>query len=213
MTPPRQIQRESVEAWLRDGCGRCDLYRTPDCKVHRSAPALRRLLALVRETELAETLKWGQPCFTLGGKNIVMVGALRDHCMLSFFQGAALADPEGLLEPAGPNSRIARLIRFRSAAEVESVASSVARLLTAAIAQARVGARVPRPESPEPLPDVLSARLAEDAELRAAFARLTPGRQRSHGLHIGGAKQHETRLRRLARCIPKILAGKGFQER
>jgi len=59
----------------------------------------------------------------------------------------------------------------------------------------------------------LAERLEADPELDAAFAALTPGRRRSHILHVGGAKQAETRVRRVDRCVPDIMAGKGFNER
>ena len=67
--------------------------------------------------------------------------------------------------------------------------------------------------APEPLPDELATRLADDPALARAFAALTPGRQRSHVLHVRGAKQTETRARRAAQCAAEILAGRGFRER
>ncbi len=64
-----------------------------------------------------------------------------------------------------------------------------------------------------PVSAELAGRLATDARLRRAFEALTPGRRRSHILHIGGAKQSETRARRVEKCAPVILAGRGFNER
>jgi uncharacterized protein YdeI (YjbR/CyaY-like superfamily) len=46
-----------------------------------------------------------------------------------------------------------------------------------------------------------------------AFDALTPGRQRGYVLHFTGAKQSKTRTARIEECIPKILAGKGMQNR
>ena len=63
------------------------------------------------------------------------------------------------------------------------------------------------------LVDELENRLDADPELAEAFAALTPGRQREYNFHIAGAKQAETRERRIDRCVPKILAGKGFRDR
>ena len=65
----------------------------------------------------------------------------------------------------------------------------------------------------DPMPDELQAALDADPALADAFARLTPGRQRSHILHVSGAKQSRTRERRVTACIPKIQAGKSFQDR
>ncbi len=62
------------------------------------------------------------------------------------------------------------------------------------------------------LVDELRNRLDGDPELAAAFASLTPGRQREYNFHISGAKQAATRERRIDRCVPKILAGQGLRE-
>ena len=63
------------------------------------------------------------------------------------------------------------------------------------------------------LVEELQNRLDGDPKLAAAFAGLTPGRQREYNFHISGAKQAETRERRIDKCVPKILAGKGFRDR
>ena len=48
---------------------------------------------------------------------------------------------------------------------------------------------------------------------REAFEALTPGRRRSWVLHFGTAKQAATRAARIEKAAPKILAGKGFNDR
>jgi uncharacterized protein YdeI (YjbR/CyaY-like superfamily) len=63
------------------------------------------------------------------------------------------------------------------------------------------------------VPDELARRLEVDGDLQRAFDALTPGRQRSHILHISGAKQSATREKRVDRCATDILAGRGFNER
>ena len=203
----------SVDSYLQDGCGRCEHYQTPACKVHRWTACLVRLREHACRSGLVETMKWGSPCYTLDGRNVAMIAAFKESCALSFFKGAALPDEGGLLESAGPNSHHARLLRFTTLEQVTSRADAIDRLLAAAIALERSGVKVERTAPREPIPDELAGRLAADAPLRAAFEALTPGRQRSHALHVAGAKQSETRARRVERCIPEILAGKGFNER
>ncbi len=202
-----------VDSYLRDGCGRCEHYRTPACKVHRFRGVLEALRALVLSRGLVEELKWGSPCYTLSGKNVVMVAAFKEYCALSFFKGAALVDHDGLLESPGPSSRFARLIKFRSADEVLARREQVERLIEQAMALERAGKKVEPTGALEPVPTELERRLKRDPALRKAFDALTPGRRRSHILHISGAKQSETRERRVDRCAPVILAGRGFNER
>lgn len=203
----------SVDAYLQDGCGRCDLYQTPACKVHRWTSVLIGLRAMLRASGLVEEMKWGSPCYTLDGANVAMLVSLKERCALQFFKGVALADPDGELESAGPNSRFVRLLAFRSVEEFEQRKARAAWFLDRAIALERDGTPVVVPPAQEPVPAELEQRLEQDPELAQAFAALTPGRRRSHILHVSGAKQSDTRARRVERCVPEILAGRGFNER
>lgn len=211
--PGARVITTSIDTYLAEGCGRCDDFQTPRCKVHTWAAELAALRAILLATELTEEMKWGSPCYTLDGGNVAMLGALRDCCSVSFFKGSLLADPEGALEAPGPNSQAARLLRFRSLAEVEARRELLGRYLAEAIALERAGAKVVFERAPEPLPDELLERLDGDAALAEAWDALTPGRRRSYVLHIGGAKQAATRAARVERCAPMILAGRGFHER
>lgn len=203
----------SVDSYLADGCGRCDRYQTPACKVLLWTPILVALRQMLRASGLVEEMKWGSPCYTLDGANVLMLVSLKDRCALQFFKGVALADPDGELEASGPNSRFVRLLAFRSLADFERRRDRAAVFLDRAIAFERAGTPLDVPPAAEPVPEELEQRLAEDPALADAFAALTPGRRRSHILHVSGAKQADTRARRVERCVPEILAGRGFNER
>ena len=62
------------------------------------------------------------------------------------------------------------------------------------------------------MPEELAAALEADADLRAAFEALTPGRKRGYVLHISGAKQARTRASRVEKWTPRILQGKGLHD-
>lgn len=203
----------SVEAYLRDGCGRCDRYKTADCKVHRWTDALKELRALVLESGLTEEMKWGSPCYTLDGKNVVAIASLKDACVLSFFKGAILQDEDGVLRAPGPNSRFVRRFEFASVEEVRAKRAVAVELVERAVEAERSGKKVAPKPAAEPVPEELQATLDADPALANAFAALTPGRRRSHVLHVSGAKQSKTRCARAERCAAKILAGKGYNER
>jgi uncharacterized protein YdeI (YjbR/CyaY-like superfamily) len=208
-----KVHEPTVDAYLRDGCGRCAHFQTPECKVHRWTAALQALREIVLSTGLEETIKWGVPCYTHDDKNVAMVAAFKDHCALSLFEGAALVDDDGLLERPGPNSRIARFVRFASEADVRARGTALRHLLQQAIDHAREGKKLDLPPPDDPVPDELQRVLDGRPALQTAFAALTPGRRRSHILHVSGAKQTETRARRAERCAEDILAGRGFHER
>ena len=82
-----------------------------------------------------------------------------------------------------------------------------------AIQLQRDDVRVPYSQELGALPAELQVMLDTHPEVAEAFEQLTRGRKRSYLLHVGGAKQAKTRSARAERCIPKILAGKGFNER
>ncbi len=207
------MNRSDVDSYLADGCGRCDLYKTPECKVHRWTKPLQAMREVLLSSSLTEEMKWGAPCYTSEGKNVVMLSALKDKCVLSFFKGALLSDTHGLLRAPGANSQAARQFEFTTAAQVRQHRALVAQYIEEAIEAERAGLKVAFKKAPEPMPEELQQVLDSDAALQAAFAALTPGRQRSYILHVSGAKQAKTRANRAEKCIPKIFAGKGFNER
>ena len=160
---------------------------------------------------LSEEIKWGKPCYSHEGRNIVILQEMKDHLALMFFKGALLSDPEGILEEQGPNSRSALRIRFTSVEEVAQLANSIKTYVEEAIDVEEAGLEV------GPAPEVvfvqeLQDRLDSDTAFATAFNALTPGRQREYNLHFSDAKQAKTREARVERCVPKILEGKGFRD-
>jgi len=206
------MNNTSVDSFLAKGCGRCDCFQTPECKVHTWKGALIALRDILRSSDLTEEMKWGFPCYTLDGKNVVMLAAFTDSCAVSFFKGILLTDPSGILERPGPNTHAGRLLRFTSVDQVVARRELVVGLVREATTLQRSGAEVPGRDD-EALPAELQEVLDGDPSVQAAFDALTPGRKRSYIFHVSRAKQSTTRAARVERSIPKILAGKGFNER
>jgi len=163
-------------------------------------------------SDLTEQLKWRQPCYSIEGHNIVIMGEMNAGMTLGFFKGTLLSDPEGVLRDNGPNSRSVKRMFFTSVDEVEQLADTVSRYVHEAISVELSGAAV-APAAEPLLVAELQERLDADPELKAAFEALTPGRRRYYNIHIGEAKQPATRAARVEKCVPKILAGKGLQDR
>ncbi|SLN38541.1 hypothetical protein ROJ8625_01776 [Roseivivax jejudonensis] len=202
-----------IEDYVRDGCGRCARFATPDCSVRHWQEAVLALRALCRDAGLGETVKWGHPCYVHAGRNIAIIGAVRGGARLGFFNAALLSDPAGLLERQGPNTRHPDTVRVTSAARVHAIAPDLRACLDEAMRHAEAGTRPP-PATAEPdLPDDLVEALAADSDLAAAFDALTPGRRRSYAIALASAKRAETRQRRIAAFRDRILAGKGATER
>src|SRR5947209_10485850 len=74
--------------------------------------------------DLREERKWGKPCYTMDGKNFVIIQGFKEYCALGFFQGALLKDPEKLLVQLG-QVQAARVMKFTSAPEITTKAATI----------------------------------------------------------------------------------------
>lgn len=203
----------SAENYFIEGCGRCPLGGTPDCKVHNWTSELELLRNIILDSGLMEESKWGAPCYTYQGKNILMLSALKDYCCISFFKGALLSDKKNLLAKPGPNSQAARLFKFKSTDEIRIIESDIKAYIFEAIEVEKAGLKVEFNKSPEPIPAELEAKFEEDPILKSAFEALTPGRQRGYILHFSQPKQEKTRISRIEKCTPMILSGIGLHDK
>lgn len=200
-----------VETYLSEGCGRCSLGGTPQCKVHTWYQELTELRRIVLECGLDEECKWGVPCYTFQGKNILLLSALKDSAIISFFKGSLLQDEYGLLSSAGENSQVAKIARFTRAEDILRVEDILKAYIFEAVEVEKAGLNVQQSTAPE-WPEELLRKFGELPALQEAFEALTPGRQRGYLLHFSQPKQSATRTTRIEKCMPKIFAGKGMQE-
>jgi len=172
--------------------------------------AMRRVLAGLA---MKEECKWGQPTYTVDGKNIVIMHGFKEYFGLGFFQGALLTDRKKVLVQLG-QVHAGRVMKFSSAKEIKAKAATIKAYVREAIAVEKAGLRMkPRTTSDFPVPDELRQRFRRDPRFKRAFAALTPGRQRSYLYHFAAAKQSATRAARIEKAMPAIFEGRGFLER
>ena len=208
-----QTPNPKVDPYFDIGCGRCPLVATPACKVKRFPEELLYLRHLLLQSELKEELKWSMPCYTISGKNVLILSAFKEYFSLNFFKGSLLQDPQNILTKAGEHSQAGRQFRFQSMEEVLGREAEIRDFVQQAIEVEKSGMDVPKGEAPAiSWPEELLEALEENPALDKAFRSLTPGRQRSYLIHFSSAKQAATRKARIERCKPGILAGKGFNE-
>lgn len=173
---------------------------------------IQKLRTILLECGLDEELKWGKPCFLFEGKNIAIIQPFKAHCSLMFFKGALLEDTHGLLRSQGENTQSALRLEFTSEADIKKTV--VKSYVKQAIGVEKAGLNVDFKAKRElELPEELTQMLKKDRKFAKAFDALTPGRQRGYVLHFSGAKQSQTRTARIEKAIPKILAGKGVNDR
>jgi uncharacterized protein YdeI (YjbR/CyaY-like superfamily) len=202
-----------IEDFFTQGCGRCDRFATPECSALRWSAGIAELRRICLSMGLAETLKWGHPCYMHAGRNIVLIGAQREDLRLNFFKAALMTDPAALLVKQGPNTQHADSIQFKSVEQITAVEATVRSYIAEAMGYAEGGVLPPRTLHALVLPQELVEALEADAELARGFDALTPGRQRSYVLVLSGLKKAESRISRIAKLRGQILAGKGAQER
>ena len=76
------------------------------------------LRTIILDTGLNEELKWGKPCYTFSGNNIVLIHGFKYYCALLFHKGVLLKDPDEILVQQTKNVQAARQIRFTSAQQI-----------------------------------------------------------------------------------------------
>ncbi len=203
----------NVDLYFTEGCGRCPLGGTPQCKVNNWPKELSLLRSIVLECGLTEESKWGVPTYTFKKGHVVIVAAFKEYCALSFFKGALLEDADGILDKPGENTQSARLIKFTSLQDITSIEATLKAYVFEAIEVEKAGLQVDFKAKRElNYPEELQQKLDNDPMLKEAFEALTPGRQRGYVLHFSQPKQTTTRASRIEKCIPLILNGLGLNE-
>jgi uncharacterized protein YdeI (YjbR/CyaY-like superfamily) len=170
------------------------------------------LRTIALDSELAEELKWYQACYTLQGKNVVLIHGFKEFCALMFFKGALLKDPKRILATPGQHQS-ARQIRFTNVREIVKMEPIVKAYIREAIELEKAGLKVKLKETADfKIPDEFQKKLDEVPALKAAFRALTPGRQRQYIFHFSRPKQPKTRESRVEKCMQQILKGKGLTD-
>lgn len=173
----------------------------------------RMLRVLILDTGLTEELKWGVPCYTLNGTNVVLIHGFKEYCALLFHKGVLLSDPGGILIQQTENVQSARQIRFTSTQQILDLKAQLKAYVFEAIEVEKSGVKVEFKTTEEfEMVAEFEAKLKADPAFKSAFEALTPGRQKGYLLYFAQAKQSKTRESRIEKSIPKIFEGKGWNE-
>jgi uncharacterized protein YdeI (YjbR/CyaY-like superfamily) len=173
---------------------------------------MEKLRAFVLECGLTEELKWGVPCYTWEGKNIILIHGFKEYCALLFMKGALMKDEHGILIQQTENVQSGRQIRFINLREITGTKSVLKAYIKEAIEIEKKGLKVPPKKTSEyKVPEELQNSLDDNPRFKKAFEALTPGRQRGYIHFFSQPKQSKTRISRIEKYTPQILAGKGWQ--
>lgn len=176
--------------------------------------ALSLLRSIMVSTELTETLKWSIPTYTINGKNVLGIGAFKDHFGVWFFNGVFLKDEHNILRNAQEGkTKALRQLNFSSIEEIDK--NILLKYVKEAIENQKLGKEVKpdRTKKETIIPNELQNEFIKNSELKSAFNDLTPYKQRAYCEHIQSAKREATKQTRLEKILPLILQGKGLHDK
>lgn len=174
---------------------------------------LEQLRDIVLDCGLVEELKWGTPCYMFQKNNIILLGAFKDFCIISFLKGALLSDTEGILTKMGENTQAARVVKFTSVKEIKKLQAILKTYIFEAVEIEKAGLKVePKKQSEYTIPEELKNQFKLKPDFKKAFDALTPGRQRGYLLYFSDSKQSKTREARIEKYLLRIMQGKGIND-
>ena len=174
---------------------------------------IETLRSIVLSCGLNEELKWGCPCYTHEGNNVVLIHVFKEYCAVLFFKGVLLKDPSGVLIQQTKNVQVARQMRFTTLQEIVKRKAILKAYIKEAIAVEKSGLKPELKKTAEfEMPEEFRSRLEDMPSLKKAFKALTPGRQRAYLLYFSQAKQAKTREARIEKYIQHIFDGKGLDD-
>ncbi|MBC5766354.1 YdeI/OmpD-associated family protein [Ramlibacter albus] len=171
-------------------------------------PILTHLRGVVHAAcpDVVETVKWGMPSFTYGGKILAHMAAFKAHCAFGFWQGAAVTGEREGASAMGQFGRIEKVKDLPSKAELTKMVKKAAALIDSGEKVERKPKAAPKPP-PEAPADLLAA-LRKNAAARKTYEGFPPGAQREYVGWIADAKREETRAKRIEQAVEWLAEGK-----
>lgn len=172
-----------------------------------------KLRAVLLATPLSEEIKWGAPCFTYKGKNVVGISGFKSYFGLWFHQGALLKDDKNVLINA-QEGKTKALRQWRMTSSKDIKPTTIKRYVEDAISLVDQGKAIKADRSRDiSVPTELQNALRRTRGASAAFKKLRPGLQREYAEYIAAAKRDDTKRSRVARVLPMITAGVGLNDK
>jgi uncharacterized protein YdeI (YjbR/CyaY-like superfamily) len=175
---------------------------------------LHILRDIIMSTELEETVKWSMPTYCLKGKNVLGIGAFKNHICIWFHHGVFLKDEHNTLHNAQESkTKGMRQMRFDSKNDINK--AIVISYVKEAIENQRLGRVVKSTRKAKTviIPSELKNTLKLNSELNTSFKALTPGKQREYCDYISEAKRETTKTSRLEKITPMIINGAGLHDK
>ncbi len=183
-------------------------------------PILQHLRALVHQAapDVAETMKWRMPFFTLNGIILCNMAAFKAHCAFGLWSPAITAKlkADGIIpaDAKGSNAGFLKHITARKELPSDKALLAYLRAAAAEISSGQRTSSLSRPAKrttakPAPaVPTELAAALKKSKPATNFFAKLPPSHRREYIEWVAEAKRAETRLQRAATAAEWLAEGK-----
>jgi len=189
-----------------------DAYIKANPKWEKSIEKLREI---IMSFDFDEQIKWQFPTYSMDKKNLLSIAATKTFVGVWFFQGGLLVDKEMVLKNAQEGkTKAMRQWRFESEKDIKK--TLLKKYINETIRNHKAG-KVIKPAKPnsKPLtiPNELAKKLKSTKNLKTAFENFSLSKQREFANYISDAKMEKTKLKRMDKILPLIIAGKGLNDR
>lgn len=168
---------------------------------------------IMLKTTLQKEFKWGSYIYTHKGKNVIGWGGFKHFFSLWFYNGVFLEDKENFLINASEGkTKALRQWRFTDVNEMDR--AKIEAYIQESIQTIDDGKEI-KPAKTKTIPPsgLLLEALHSDEAFHDHFKALTPGKQKEYIQYIDEAKQEKTKLSRLEKIRPMIIANKGLNDK
>ncbi len=208
---PKQLIRDLVKY----NAARSKDKKGPNWHTHRGnwAAAEELMQKIILKTGLSREFKWGTNIYTCNGKNVIGWGGFKHFFSLWFYNGVFLEDKDKVLITASEGkTKALRQWRFTNAKDMDE--KKILSYIRESIQTIKDGKEIKPEKTAVPkVSGLLKKAIDTDPALNGAFKNLTPGRQKEYIQYIDEAKQDATRLNRIEKIKPMIIAGKGLHDK
>ncbi|GGC79746.1 hypothetical protein GCM10011508_03930 [Flavobacterium lutivivi] len=170
------------------------------------------LREIIQKTELTETKKWGGEVYTINNKNVLGIGGFKNFFTIWFWNGVFLKDEAKVLVNANEGvTKGLRQWRFTSKDEINE--KLILHYITEAIENEKAGLSI-KPEKKEAMKcDYFDNKLNCDKDLKNAFEKFSPYKQKEFWEYMATAKQEKTKETRFEKIKPMILENIGLNDK
>lgn len=164
---------------------------------------------------LEETIKWGVPVYTAGGKNIAGMACFKSYIGIWFYQGALLTDEGKKLVSAQEGvTKALRQWRFNSFMEIKDNQNTIIAYVRESVMNSLKGLEIKVEKNlPLDIPEELLEAFNAHKGLEESFVALSLTKKRDFTEYVKTAKRTETRMARINKIVPMIYMGVGLNDK